>query len=117
MPGYAVKRRHAKALCRLRGLSKVAKAAEARRRLEEWRAEARRRADHLDLPLVWDLTTDAYIVAVCHCLDPSGQLHADLESVCLDELARVIGPHVKGGSKPVAERIRLLARNKRPAAD
>lgn len=81
---------------------------EGLRLLDGWKAEARRRANDLDEPGVWMLMkTKARVIAAC---DPAGELASELSRICHEALARVFGPHLMGGSRPVADRSRLQVR-------
>jgi hypothetical protein len=82
--------------------------AEEVRFLQECRAKARRRADDLGAPAVWDVAKDARPKALA--LDPTGELMAEVNRLCADEVAAVAGPHLVRGSRPAADRARSLKR-------
>ena len=79
--------------------------------LSRWRKEARRRANDLGAPAVWALGRSRRPLALA--LDPTGELADDLARVCAEAVARAAGPHLVGGSRPLADRSRVLDRDPR----
>jgi hypothetical protein len=61
-------------------------------RLEEWRAEAVRRAKRLGEPAVWNLQKQFQQVA--DDIDSSGELREDLNRVCAEAVASIAGRHL-----------------------
>jgi hypothetical protein len=102
------RRRQSRRLYRIGALLPAEQPREASRLLMAWRQEARLRADRLDAPAVWALAQDPSIRAAVAALDPSGELQADLDRVCAEAIARAAGPSLVRGSRPVADRGRLM---------
>jgi hypothetical protein len=102
------RRRQNLQLQRVLSLSPEHRQAEGARLLTQWRVEADRRADDLGAPQVWDLLFSKRDIA--WELDFSGELAAELSRVCAEAIGRVLGRHLVGGSRPLADRSRLLIR-------
>ena len=79
--------------------------------LTRWGKEARRRANDLGEPAVWALERSRRRLA--WALDDTGELAADLARVCAEAVAHAAGPHLVGGSRPLADRSRVLDREPR----
>ncbi len=108
MPSRSVRRRHIKRLARFEELTPPQRDAEAARRLIDWHNEARRRARDWGGLLVWDLAGDPRIRATIALLDPSGELQADLGRACAEAVASEAGGCLVQGSRPLADRCRLV---------
>jgi hypothetical protein len=91
MPSRSVCRRLHKRLRRLRDLPAPERDAECTRRLLQWRQEVYRCAGSLSAPTVWALANDPRLQEVARALDPSGELQADLNRVCVEAVASLAG--------------------------
>jgi hypothetical protein len=110
MPSRSGHRRQLKRLERLQSLTPSDRDAESVRLLLAWRREAYLRAKSLDAPPVWGLANAPQIQALTGQLDPGGDLQADLNRVCAEAVASEAGPSLVRGSRPLADRCRLLKR-------
>ena len=108
MPSRSVRRRRHKAVARLCHLSPPRRDSESARRLIDWRREADRRTRDGGAPPVWDLARDPTVRATAEALDPGGELQADLDRICAEAVAREAGGCLVKGSRPLADRCRLL---------
>ena len=108
MPSRSVRRRHIKSLSRVHDLTPRQRDVESARRLIGWRREADRRARDLAAPTVWSLADDPAVRATAAALDPGGELQADLDRTCAEAVARQAGGCLIRGSRPLADRGRLL---------
>ena len=111
MPARSVRRRKTKHAARLGDLPDGRRRVVAIWHLTRWRAEARRRADDLGAPAVWALGRSRRPLALA--LDPTGELAEELARVCAEAVAHAAGPHLVGGSRPLADRSRVLDRDPR----
>ena len=82
--------------------------AEATRLLLAWRREANNRAGKLDAPPVWGVANSPTVRKVAATLDPKGELQADVNRVCAEAVAAKVGRFLVRGSRPLADRGRLL---------
>ena len=105
MASRTVRRRRLKRLERVSGMSAAALRAASQSLLKDGRDEMRRRADSLKAPEVWAWEADHRELA--WALDPSGELAGELACLCKEAVAGVAGLHLKGGSRPLADRARL----------
>jgi hypothetical protein len=112
MVARATRRKRIKQLKRLVTLPREQRRQEGLRLLLAWDREARRRAGDLNAPPVWDLVRSQQIQAICQAVDPTGVLLADLGWVCTEAVAKPADRHLLGGSKPLAERSRVVNRPK-----
>jgi hypothetical protein len=110
MPGRSARRELKKRLVKCATLTgATVRTQAATRMLLAWRAEARRRAQHLGAPAVWALAASPRVRAIARRLDPSGELLSELRRVCAEAIAEAAGHHLVSGSRPVAERRRVKA--------
>lgn len=112
MPSRSVRKRKHKALAWFASLDEPARRAEGRWYLTRWRAEARRRADDLGEPEVWKMEAGERPKALA--LDPTGELAADLSRICAEAVAMAVGGRLIRGSRPSADRGRVLHVTRRP---
>ena len=106
MPSRTARRYRHRRLARIAALAPDARAREAARTLVGLQAEARRRAQSLGAPAVWELARSIEINELIKRLDPTGGLRADLDRVCAEAIAEVAGRHLVRGSRPLADRSR-----------
>jgi hypothetical protein len=113
MPSRSVRRKQHKRVARFeKPRSDLALPQTATELLLGWRAEARRRAARLGAPAVWALAASSSVQAIAGKVDPSGELLSELRRVCAEAVAEVAGYHLVGGSRPLADRRRLVKANK-----
>jgi hypothetical protein len=79
--------------------------------LQAWRADARRRAEQLGAPAVWELADSPTVQGVARRLDPTGELLSELRRVCAEAIAEAAGRHLTSG-RPVADRRRRFKANR-----
>jgi hypothetical protein len=100
MSSRTVRRSRHKRLARMQALPPDEQIQEKAWLLVQLRAKVRRRARSLKEPTVWAFALDAEIQEMLKRLDPTGLLQEDLNRVCAQAIAEVVGRHLVRGSRP-----------------
>ena len=106
MSSRSGRRRQHKTVQRLATLAEQQRQAEAQALLVGWQREARRRADRLAAPKVWQLAHNPNIQAQAAAVDPTGELQQTLEVVCGQAIANVADHRMLCSSRPVGGKLR-----------
>ena len=106
MSSRSVRRRQHKTVQRLATLEEQQRQAEAQTLLVGWHREARRRANRLAAPEVWQLANNPNIQAKAAAADPTGELPRTLEVICTEEIANVVDRRMACHSRTIAGRLR-----------